>query len=93
MTVAVGEVVPLTVTRVEPYGLWGTYRELAGSVHVSDYTESPPLPEDRIPSVGAIVRVRVFHVAPGTRVRYAFGEVVCDFAASMVLTPSAPKYG
>jgi hypothetical protein len=87
MVVAVGDIVPLTVTRVEACGLWGVYDEQTGSVHVTDFTEDPPIAEDRIPRVGDVVPVRVFHVAPQTEVEYAFGKLVCDFAASLVLAP------
>lgn len=85
MGVAVGDIVPLTVFRVEAYGLWGTHRGQIGSVHVSDFTDSPPIDEGRIPQVGTTVPVRVFHVAPGTEVEYAWGKLICDFAASLVL--------
>ena len=89
MSVAVGDVVPLTVFRVEAYGLWGMHRRQVGSVHVSDFTDDPPIDEGRIPRVGETVLVRVFHVAPGTEVEYPFGKLVCDFAASFVLTQDA----
>ena len=87
MAVAVGDIVPLTVFRVEAYGLWGTHAGHTGSVHVSDFTDAPPIDEDRIPRVGDTVPVRVFHVAPRTEVEYAWGKLVCDFAASLVLAP------
>ena len=85
MGVAVGDIVPLTVFRVEAYGLWGTHAGQTGSVHVSDFTDAPPIDEDRIPHVGDTVPVRVFHVSPGTEVEYARGRLVCDFAASLAL--------
>ena len=86
MAVVVGDIVPLTVFRVEAYGLWGTHAEQTGSVHVSDFTDAPPIDEACIPRVGDTVPVRVFHVAPRTEVEYAWGKLACDFAASLVLT-------
>ncbi|MBX3401659.1 MAG: hypothetical protein KF873_23265 [Gemmataceae bacterium] len=92
MAVAVDDIVPLTIFRVEAYGLWGTHDGQTGSVHVSDFTDAPPIDEDRIPRVGDTVPVRVFNVTPRTEVEYAWGRLVCDFAASLVLTkrPAEP---
>jgi hypothetical protein len=86
VAVAVGNIVPLTVFRVEAYGLWGTHDAQTGSVHVSDFTDALPVDEGSIPRVGDTVPVRVFHVAPRTEVEYAWGKLICDFAASLVLT-------
>ena len=91
MAVAIGDIVPLTVLRVEAYGLWGIYDGHTGSVHVSDFTDDWPIDEDRIPQVGDTVSVRVFCVAPRTEVEYAWGKLVCDFAASLVLFPQMAK--
>jgi hypothetical protein len=87
VAVVVGDIVPLMVFRVEAYGLWGTFDGQTGSVHVFDFTDNPPLAEERIPRVGDTVPVRIFYVAPRTEVEYAFGKLVCDFAASLVLAP------
>jgi hypothetical protein len=90
MSLSVDDVVSLKVFRVEAYGLWGTFGDQVGSVHCSDFTNDPPIDESRIPGIGEIVPVRVFHVAPRTEVEYAFGKLVCDFAASLVLPPEPP---
>lgn len=93
MSVAVGDVVMLTVFRAEAYGLWGTHGGHIGAVHVSDFTDEPPVDAGRIPRVGETVPVRVVHVAPGTEVEYPFGKLVCDFAASLVLAPRRDQRG
>lgn len=84
MSVVVGDIVLLSVFRVEAYGLWGTHKWQTGSVHVSDFTDDPPIDVSSIPQVGDSVAVQVFFVSPRTEVEYAWGKLVCDFAAKLV---------
>jgi ribosomal protein S1 len=85
MKIHVGDIVTMTITRVEAYALWGTHQGLTGFIHCSDLTDEPPIPLSKVPKVGDSVKARIHHLAPGTEVEYPFGKMVCDFAASLVL--------
>ncbi len=89
--VTLGDVVPLSVFRVEASGLWVLPNGQTGSVPVTDFTDNPPIAEEHIPRVGDVVAVRVFHVAPRTLVESPFGKLICDFTASLVPTPGAGR--
>ena len=70
------------------YAVWGRTDDLVGFIHCYEFADEFPIPEDRIPHVGDVVRARVVHVSnlPITEERLdvtAGGTVAVDFSATL----------
>jgi hypothetical protein len=90
MSVAIGDTVILTITKVVGYGCWGTFQGQTGFVHCVEWAREKPVPESRVPTVGDQLRVKVFRLVAGPQsqlppdVTYG-GTVSVDFGASAAL--------
>lgn len=90
MSVAVEDIVTLTITKVEGYACWGSFHGQTGYVHCVEWSRERPVPPSRHPKVGDLLKVKVFHVVNEPRgplpqdVTFG-GTIAVDFAASAAL--------
>ena len=90
MGVATGDIITLSVTRVEGYACWGVFGGQTGFVHCTEWSRQKPVPVSRYPKVGVPLRVQVFRLVTEPQEQLPAdvtfgGEVSVDFAASAAL--------
>jgi ribosomal protein S1 len=90
MSVAIGDNITMTVTKVAGYACWGIFEGQTGFVHCVEWSKEKPVPESRVPSVGDQIRVKVFRIVTEPQCNLPAdvtfgGTVSVDFAASAAL--------
>jgi hypothetical protein len=91
MSVAIGDVINITVTKVSGYACWGTFEGQTGFVHCVEWSREKPVPESRTPRVGGEVKVFKIVTEPQSQLPADVtfgGTVLVDFAASAALLDS-----
>ncbi|MAG94992.1 MAG: hypothetical protein CMJ48_14795 [Planctomycetaceae bacterium] len=88
MDVTVGDVVEMCIFKEMDYAVWGHTQGLIGFVHLFEFADERPIPEDRVPHVGDVVRARVIHVADSMAVELprdvsCSGTISVDFGATL----------
>jgi predicted RNA-binding protein with RPS1 domain len=94
MSVAVGDVITMTVTKVAGYACWGMFKGQTGFVHCVEWSREKPVPDSRVPCVGGQMKVKVFKIVTEPQSQLPAdvtfgGSVTVDFAASVALLEDA----
>lgn len=66
MSVAVGDIVTVSVIEVLPYACWGEVNGQICFSHCTDWSMEKPVPEVKFPKVGQALRAKVFYIADKT---------------------------
>jgi ribosomal protein S1 len=87
MSVAIGDIIAMTVTKVSKYACWGTFKGQTGFVHCVDWSRKRPIPESNCPQVGKEMTVKVFKLVTEQQSQLPTdvtfdGTISVDFAAS-----------
>jgi hypothetical protein len=95
MSVAVGDVVTITVIDVAGYACWGVVDGQVGFVHCVEWSRERPIPEEAVPKVGDRLRVKVFRVVDVPQEQLPAdvtfdGKFHVDFAGSVGLLQPQP---
>ena len=98
MSIAVGDIVTVSLIEVLPYACWG---ELNGQIcfsHCTDWSLKRPVPEEKYPKVGQALQAKVFYIADKTdeprRADVSLdGKYHVDFAVSFALLENETETG
>ena len=88
MPIEVGSVINMTIVKEMGYAVWGVAQGKIGFIHISEFSDERPIPDEVIPHMGDRVHARVFYV-PESPVVNEPADVTCggtisvDFAATM----------
>lgn len=90
MSVAIGDIITMTVTKVAGYACWGTFEGQTGFVHCVEWSLEKPIPKSRMPGVGSQMKVKVFKIVTEPQSQLPEdvtfdGKVSVDFTASAAL--------
>jgi len=90
MSIAIGDIVTLSIIEVSGYACWGEVDGQIGFTHCVDWSLERPVPEKYCPKVGQRLKAKVFHITESSDeplpADVTFdGKFQVDFAASFAL--------
>lgn len=94
MTLAIGDIVTVTVIEVLPYACWSEVNGQIVFTHCMDWSIEKPVPDEKCPQVSQKLRAKVFHIVdktdePPTADITLDGKYRVDLAATFALIESA----
>jgi hypothetical protein len=90
MSITVGDIVSMTITKVEDYACWGSFHGQTGFVHCVEWSREKPVPPSRQPKIGDKLQAKVFRLVNEPQSQLPAdvtfgGTIAVDFAASVAL--------
>lgn len=77
MKISVGDEILIEIVEVMEYGCWGKISEYIGFVHCVEWSVEKPIPNDSVPKVGELLKVKIFHIADWSN-EIPPADVTCD---------------
>ena len=95
---AVGDIVNVKIIEVLPYACWGIFNDKICFTHVKDWSNERPVPDHKVPTVGEVMKAKVFHIAneddpPQPADVTLDGQYHVDFAVSFALLETDERQG